>query len=54
MQFLRRQSRDLTVAASTLDTVVHMPVVVARQVPGLVETVQKLCDSAVGIVSWTG
>ena len=36
--------RDPTVAASMLDTVVHMPVVVQRQVPGLVETVQKLWE----------
>ena len=27
-----------------LDTVVHMPVFVQRQVPGLIETVQKLWE----------
>ena len=41
---LRGDSRDPTVAASMLDTVVHMPVVLQRQVPGPVETVQKLWE----------
>ena len=40
--------------SSMLDTVGHMPVVVQRQVPWLVETVQNLWVPAVGIVSCTG
>ena len=36
--------RDPTVATLMLDTVVHMPVLVQRQVPGLIETVQKLWE----------
>ena len=40
--------------SSMLDTVGHRPVVVQRQVPWLVETVQILWVSAVGIVSWIG
>ena len=43
VQSVRRQC-DPTVAASMLDTVVHMPVVVQRQVLGLVETVQNLWE----------
>ena len=41
---LRGDSRDPTVAASMLDTVVHTSVVVQRQVPLLVETVQNLWE----------
>ena len=41
---LRGDGRYPTVAASMLDTVVHMSVVVQRQVPLLVETVQNLWE----------